>query len=294
MIFNESTSTTTTMITESIIQMNVQNENNDQDIVCRAENILLNHNNNNNNKQRKRKQNSYIENKYRLDIIFAPKVTLQQLYDDQQNDQINNSTMKIINNGGGGGYAIRGQQLQLYCNISANPLVLATDIHWYKDSILINDNHNMNISNSDGTATTTTTRTTSGSNIDNAGGAGGGGGGGYIKFTHNGTRLLITKVTDEWQGFYQCIAQNQMGTGFSNQFQVQILYEPNCVTPTQTIPANIGSIVTMICEIDANPITNVTFLWRTKHQEILFPSLSSSTSYYNHHHHNEQQQQQKT
>ncbi|KAH9420195.1 hypothetical protein DERP_011529 [Dermatophagoides pteronyssinus] len=68
--------------------------------------------------------------------------------------------------------------------------------------------------------------------------------------------------------------------------------EPNCVTPTQTIPANIGSIVTMICEIDANPITNVTFLWRTKHQEILFPSLSSSTSYYNHHHHNEQQQQQ--
>ena len=76
-----------------------------------------------------------------------------------------------------------------------------------------------------GTATTTTTtRTTSGSNIDNAGGAGGGG---YIKFTHNGTRLLITKVTDEWQGFYQCIAQNQMGTGFSNQFQVQILCKLN-------------------------------------------------------------------
>lgn len=84
--------------------------------------------------------------------LVAPKVTLQQLYDDQQKDQINNSTMKIINNGGGGGggYAIRGQQLQLYCNISANPIVLANDIHWYKDSILINDNlHNMN-NNSDG------------------------------------------------------------------------------------------------------------------------------------------------
>ena len=68
---------------------------------------------------------------------------------------------------------------------------------------------------------------------------------------------------------------------------------PNCVTPTQTIPANIGSIVTMICEVDANP-TNVTFLWRTKHQEILFPSSStgsssSSTYQYNNNHHMEQQ-----
>lgn len=44
-----------------------------------------------------------------------------------------------------------------------------------------------------------------------------------ILFTHNGTRLLITKVTDEWQGFYQCIARNDYGTGFSNQFQIQIL-----------------------------------------------------------------------
>ncbi|OTF81305.1 hypothetical protein BLA29_011004, partial [Euroglyphus maynei] len=50
-----------------------------------------------------------------------------------------------------------------------------------------------------------------------------GGRGGYIKFTHNGTRLLITKLTDEWQGLYQCIAQNPFGTGFSNQFQIQIL-----------------------------------------------------------------------
>lgn len=63
------------------------------------------------------------------------------------------------------------------------------------------------------------------------------------------------------------------------------------MTPTQTIPANIGSIVTMICEVDANP-TNVTFLWRTKHQEILFPSSStgsSSTYQHNNNHHMEQQ-----
>lgn len=42
---------------------------------------------------------------------------------------------------------------------------------------------------------------------------------------------------------------------------------PYCVTPTQTIPANIGSVVTMICDVAANP-SNVTFHWRTKHRKL--------------------------
>ncbi|OTF77367.1 hypothetical protein BLA29_013188, partial [Euroglyphus maynei] len=81
----------------------------------------------------------------------APKVTLQQLIDDNHVQSINHN---LTNGDNGNGYAIRGRQLQLYCNISANPMVLATDIHWYKDSKLITDNHmivnNNNKTNNDG------------------------------------------------------------------------------------------------------------------------------------------------
>ena len=75
--------------------------------------------------------------------------------------------------------------------------------------------------------TTSSTSSSSNNRTPDGNNGGAGGGGGYIKFTHNGTRLLITKVTDEWQGFYQCIAQNSLGTGFSNQFKVQILCKYN-------------------------------------------------------------------
>ncbi|KAH7641514.1 phosphoenolpyruvate carboxylase kinase-like protein [Dermatophagoides farinae] len=178
------------------------------------------------------KTRELVETTTMLDIEkrFAPKVTLQQIEDEFGNKNQLTWKLKITDNGGG--YAIRGRQLQLYCNISANPLVLATDIRWYKDSMLITDDDRIivnNKTNNSGDEIVTTSSTSSSSNNrtpdGNNGGAGGGGG--YIKFTHNGTRLLITKVTDEWQGFYQCIAQNSLGTGFSNQFKVQILCKYN-------------------------------------------------------------------
>lgn len=43
--------------------------------------------------------------------------------------------------------------------------------------------------------------------------------------------------------------------------------KPQCITPTQTIPANVGSLVTMICDVEANP-ANVTFFWQTKHRDL--------------------------
>ena len=39
------------------------------------------------------------------------------------------------------------------------------------------------------------------------------------------------------------------------------------MTPTQTIPASVGSVVTMICDVSANP-ANVTFFWHTKHTDL--------------------------
>lgn len=35
----------------------------------------------------------------------------------------------------------------------------------------------------------------------------------------------------------------------------------------QTIPANVGSLVTMICDVEANP-ANVTFFWKSKHKDL--------------------------
>ena len=43
--------------------------------------------------------------------------------------------------------------------------------------------------------------------------------------------------------------------------------KPQCITPTQTIPANLGSLVTMICDVDANP-ANVSFFWHSKHTNL--------------------------
>lgn len=48
--------------------------------------------------------------------------------------------------------------------------------------------------------------------------------------------------------------------------------EPSCVTPIQTIPANIGSVVTMVCEVRSNPWRNVQFRWQTKHRELALKS----------------------
>lgn len=45
------------------------------------------------------------------------------------------------------------------------------------------------------------------------------------------------------------------------------------MTPTQTIPANIGSVVTMICDVAANP-SNVSFHWRTKHKDLAYEQSS--------------------
>lgn len=44
-----------------------------------------------------------------------------------------------------------------------------------------------------------------------------------VQIIENGTHLIVPNVTDDWQGFYQCVAHNQHGSGFSNQLQVQIL-----------------------------------------------------------------------
>lgn len=96
---------------------------------------------------------NFIEKKFSFGIflfnfffaVVAPKVTLQQIEDEFTSKNQLTWKLKITDNGGG--YAIRGRQLQLYCNISANPLVLATDIRWYKDSMLITDDDRIIVNN---------------------------------------------------------------------------------------------------------------------------------------------------
>lgn len=45
------------------------------------------------------------------------------------------------------------------------------------------------------------------------------------------------------------------------------LVAPTCATPTQTIPANVGSLVTMICDVDGHP-DNVSFHWSSKQHDL--------------------------
>ncbi len=55
-------------------------------------------------------------------------------------------------------------------------------------------------------------------------------------------------------------------------FQQNLIFEkkllffsdpPNCLSPTQTIPANIGRSVTLFCEVDSS-LSNVTFFWYSR------------------------------
>ena len=58
-----------------------------------------------------------------------------------------------------------------------------------------------------------------------------------------------------------------MNTVFTSFLTICVTDKPNCITPTQTIPANFGSVVTMICDVDANP-ANVSFFWRSKDTDL--------------------------
>ncbi len=52
----------------------------------------------------------------------------------------------------------------------------------------------------------------------------------------------------------------------------------------QTIPANVGSLVTMICDVEANP-ANVTFFWQSKHKDLRDLRGQSSFRQMSHHVH---------
>ena len=62
------------------------------------------------------------------------------------------------------------------------------------------------------------------------------------------------------------------------------LDKPQCITPMQTIPANVGSLVTMICDVEANP-ANVTFFWQSKHKDLRDLRGQSSFRQMSHHVH---------
>lgn len=53
-----------------------------------------------------------------------------------------------------------------------------------------------------------------------------------------------------------------------NVFVCVLADAPDCATPPQTMPANLGTTVTLVCEVDAQPVSNMTFHWSTKNTDI--------------------------
>ncbi|XP_044064256.1 B-cell receptor CD22 [Siniperca chuatsi] len=73
-------------------------------------------------------------------------------------------------------------------------------------------------------------------------------------------QTYVLKIEPEDQGFYRCSATNSVGTGYSNQHNIEVKYGPRDTSILGDKEVKVGNSLTLNCVTDANPAPN-TYSW---------------------------------
>ncbi|XP_036366496.1 neural cell adhesion molecule 1-like [Octopus sinensis] len=77
----------------------------------------------------------------------------------------------------------------------------------------------------------------------------------------DGTSLLISSVTDEDAGQYECTADNGVGVPVNDYIQVAVHYEPTAEIETDVIYSGPGHTLSIICMVEGSPTPDVSWFF---------------------------------
>ncbi|XP_052103233.1 hemicentin-1-like [Mytilus californianus] len=102
----------------------------------------------------------------------------------------------------------------------------------------------------------------------------------YTGSTVGSPSLTISALELSDEGYYQCYAQNSVGTGSSQQTFLDVIGAIPVVTiPQSQYSVNVGSSVTMVCTISANPVHTSAFWHKVVNGVATNINLSQTSKY---------------
>ncbi|GAB0086941.1 hypothetical protein DMENIID0001_011680 [Sergentomyia squamirostris] len=73
--------------------------------------------------------------------------------------------------------------------------------------------------------------------------------------------LVLQAISKASHGQYMCRSENAQGTVSSNDVYLDVKYSPVCKSESTVIRAALKQTINILCDIDSNPLQNLTYKW---------------------------------